>query len=294
MSGRCSNDGDHCLRAALVGQGISRSMTPAMHVAEGRAQGLRYSYDFIDTGMQPYCTHSLSRIVDHAQADGLVGLSITHPYKIEILQHLDDLSANARKLGAVNTVVFRDGKRTGHNTDYSGFVASYRLALNDAVKDRVLLLGAGGAGAAVGFALLDCGIRELLVYDADSNQAHKLVEKLQAHHLPVDIHCPQTLEQPVLRGLSGVVNATPMGMANYPGSALPLDLLTPAFWVTDIVYFPHETELLARARALGCRVMAGSGMAVWQAVHAFELFTGYSASPERMAATLNRLICYNE
>jgi len=287
-------DSGSILRAALVGQGISRSLTPAMHVAEGRAQGLGYSYDLIDTGTARYRNHSLSRIVEQAQTDGFVGLNITHPYKIEILQYLDDLSDNARKLGAVNTVVFREGKRIGHNTDYSGFAASYRLALGDAAKDRVLLLGAGGAGVAVGFALLECGIRELLIYDADSARANGLSVKLQAHHPTVDIHCPQTLEQAVSLGLSGVVNATPMGMANHPGSALPLDLLSAAFWVADIVYFPHETELLARASALGCRVMAGCGMAVWQAVHAFELFTGCAANSGRMAATFNRLKGSNE
>lgn len=282
------------LRAALVGKSISRSLTPAMHEAEGRALGLDYVYNSIDTDVETNCDLSLSSILEQAQHEGFVGLNITHPYKIEILEYLDDLSDNARKLGAANTVVFQAGKRIGYNTDFTGFVISYRQSLADAPNDRVLLLGAGGAGVAVGFALIECGIRELLVYDTDTIRAHGLVTKLKAHHPTVDIYCSQSLAQAVSSGLCGIVNATPMGMADYPGTAIPLDLLSPYLWVTEIVYFPYETKLLAHARALGCRVMSGAGMAVWQAVHAFKLFTGHSPNPDRMASTFSRQLSRSE
>ena len=95
------------------------------------------------------------------------------------------------------------------------------------------------------------------------------------------IDCINSLEKSILTELNGVVNATPMGMVKYPGSAFPLNLLTPSMWVADIVYFPLETELLVTAQTTGCRVMNGAGMAIFQAVHAFELFTGLKANVNR-------------
>lgn len=280
---------DKTLRAGLIGQGISRSLTPAMHMQEGRALGLDYSYDLIDTSRAPNQETPLPDLLKTAQDNGFAGLNITHPYKIEVLQYLDSLSDSVRRLGAVNTVVFQDGKMNGHNTDYSGFITSFKRDLGDAPKVHVLLLGAGGAGAAVGFGLLDCGVEKLSVHDVNNDQASALVRKLQANYPDAEICAVQGVDGRVMAGLSGVINATPMGMANYPGAALPLELLIPAIWVADIVYFPLETALLARARDIGCRLMPGSGMAVFQAVHAFELFTGQPADPDRMADTFKRL-----
>jgi quinate/shikimate dehydrogenase (NAD+) len=289
MAGKPSTDRTPTLRVALVGHGISASLTPAMHMAEGRALGLRYQYDLIDTGTAPYRDQPLSHIVRAAQDNGLAGLNITHPYKRDVIRHLDHLSDTAHRLGAVNTVVFSQGQRIGHNTDCSGFATSFRRVLDGVQVQRVLLLGAGGAGAAVAFALLECGVSDLLIHDINPDQAVELVARLQPA-FPDACPCPiQALDHAATNALDGIVNATPMGMASHPGSALPLDLLSLDRWVADIVYFPPTTALLAKARAVGCRVMPGAGMAIAQAVDAFELFTGYRADPDRMAQTFNRL-----
>lgn len=276
------------LRVSLVGQGISASLTPAMHRAEGRALRLDYAYGLIDTTTAPHRGRPLAEIVATAQDQGLAGLNITHPYKLDIIPLLDDLSDDARKLGAVNTVVFRDGRRTGHNTDYSGFAAAFRQHMGDVATDQVLLLGAGGAGAAIAFALIDCGVQQLLVHDPDPARAQALVHKLRVGGA-ADIQAVGPPDNAMARGLCGVVNATPMGMSAYPGSAFPLGLLRPDIWVTDAVYFPLETQLLAAAAKAGCRVMPGSEMAIWQAVHAFELFTGRRGDPRRFAAVFRQL-----
>lgn len=277
------------MRAALVGQGILRSLTPAMHMAEGRALGLNYRYDLIDTNSDAFRGIALKDIIEIAHGDGLVGLNITHPYKVEVIQHLDELSDSARKLGAVNAVVFQGKKSVGHNTDYSGFLTAFQQELSDAPKKQVLLLGAGGAGSAVGFALLDCGVHNLMVHDIDPARTKTLQQKLLTHHPKADIACTGTLDQPITRQLSGIVNATPIGMDKYPGSAFPLKLLSPDTWVADIVYLPLETRLLTYARTLGCRVMPGSGMAISQAVHSFELFTGLTGDAVRFATEFKRL-----
>ncbi len=273
------------LRVALVGHGIARSLTPAMHEAEGRAQGFAYRYDVIDTGD----LGDLGGIIARAQAEGLVGLNITHPFKQAVLGHLDRLSETAARLGAVNTVVLRHGERVGHNTDHSGFRAGFTTGLGESARGCVLLLGAGGAGAAVGFGLLDGGVAELLIHDIDAARANALGDKLRRCCPDKRIATVPALTPEVAERLDGIVNATPMGMASHPGSAFPRDLLRRWHWVMDIVYFPLETALLARARAVGCHTVSGAAMAVHQAADAFRLFTGHSADPNRMAAVFQRL-----
>jgi len=269
------------IRVALVGQGIGASLSPAMHEGEGRAQGLDLAYGLIETGLEE---RPLGEILARARDDGLTGLNITHPHKIEVLAHLDDLSETAERLGAVNTVVFRDGRALGHNTDVTGFAAGFAQEMAGVAMARVLLLGAGGAGAAVAFALMARGVGHLVVRDPDGVRARALVAKLRQYWPGAGVSLLDRLTRAGTDGLNGVVNATPMGMANFPGAAFPAALLHGQLWVGDIVYFPLETALLANARALGCRVMPGSAMAIWQAVHAFELFTGRRADPARMRA----------
>ncbi|MEC7764994.1 MAG: shikimate dehydrogenase [Pseudomonadota bacterium] len=260
----------------LVGRGIQLSRTPAMHVAEGAALGLDYRYELIDPDAMTDAP-SLADILDRAQADGFAGLNVTFPFKRDVMALLDELSPAASKVGAVNTVVFADGKRRGHNTDFWGFAESLRRGLPDAGKDAVLLLGAGGAGGAVAHALREVGVRDLMIYDANADAAATLAASVAGEGIS-DLAAAAPRAQ-------GIVNATPMGMAKLPGMAIPAPLIEPRHWVADIVYFPRETELLATARARGCRVLDGSGMAVFQAVRAFELFSGLVPDPNRMRAT---------
>ncbi len=274
--------------AALVGRGIALSRTPAMHEAEARAQGMSARYRLIDFDDPRHDGADLGAVLDSAEAEGLAGLNITYPFKIGVLDHLTALSDDARAVGAVNTVIFRGGARIGHNTDLWGFAEAFRTGLSGVSSDHVLLLGAGGAGVAVAHALAGCGVARLSILDVDPERAVALARQ-------VSRNCPGCHARAVTDAAvlyeddrpDGIVNATPMGMAKLPGAAIDTDLLRPSQWVVDIVYFPLETTLLAEARARGCRVLPGSGMAVFQAVRAFELFTGRRASAERMKATFD-------
>lgn len=270
------------LRVALIGHGIQLSRTPEMHRREGAAQGLSYSYELRDTAFG--ADLPIARMLDQAQADGLRGVNITHPFKQAAMAHLDQISDAARAVQAVNTVVFRDGKRFGHNTDYWGFSEAFRRGLPDATQGTVLLLGAGGAGGAVAHALCDLGIDTLLILDVQPERAEALAEGLRARGQTVRVS-----EDPASAAVSadGIVNASPVGMVTLPGTPIPIDFLEPRHWVADIIYFPLETALLAAARARGCRTMDGSGMAVFQAVRAFELFTGIAPDSARMRATFD-------
>lgn len=275
---------ERAVLTGLIGRGIQLSRSPAMHEAEGAAQGLHYIYRLIDTDLTGPDA-GLGEILRAAEICGFAGVNVTYPYKVEVVAHLDSLSEAARLVGAVNTVVFRDGTRVGHNTDCWGFAESFRRGMADAARERVLLIGAGGAGAAVAHALIECGARQLLVADTDRAKADRLAQAICAAHGDGRAIAFGDVEGALARKPDGIVNATPVGMASMPGSPVPEELVTPAMWVADVVYFPLETELLRTARAKGCRTLAGSGMAVFQAVRAFELFTGVKADSERMEAT---------
>ncbi|MDA5095833.1 shikimate dehydrogenase [Aliiroseovarius sp. KMU-50] len=270
------------MKAALIGHGIAGSLTPDMHMAEARAQGFDYEYQRFDTATAPYAGQSLTALLDLAREQGMTGVNITYPFKVDAADMMDDLSDTARLLGAVNTVLFDQGRRVGHNTDYVGFRSALRRGLPHAPITRALLVGAGGAGGAVALALIDQGTDVLFLLDQDRKKAEELKTRLTAARPRVAVSVVDTFAEAQPEQLNGIANATPMGMAAYPGMALDPSGLPSGGWVADIVYFPRQTALLERAENLRLRTMDGSGMAIFQAASAFHLLTGRTASPDRM------------
>lgn len=253
-----------------------------LHESEGDAQGLRLIYRLFDLAAEGMDADDLPRLLDALQMAGFAGVNVTHPYKQAIIAHLDELSPQARQIGSVNTVVFGGGRRTGYNTDIYGFAENLRSGLSPNTRfDRVVQMGAGGAGAATAHALMELGVGELILFDPVVERAGELAAALNATYGAGRATVGTDLAAAVAAA-DGVVNATPLGMEGYPGSAIPRDLLRPALWVTDIVYFPLETQLLREAREVGCTTLNGSGMTVYQAARAFEHFTGRKADPARM------------
>jgi shikimate dehydrogenase len=265
----------------LIGRGIQGSRSPAMHMAEGRAQGMRLTYVLMDLDQPALAGVTLQQVMDRAERDGFSGLNITYPFKQDVMPMLTDLSPDARRMGAVNTVVFRDGKRFGHNTDWSGYAEAFRRGLGGVALDWVVQVGAGGAGRAVAFALLQEGVQRLTIFDLDAARAKDLVDTLIPQFADRVIECGTDLTA-AMAGANGLVNTTPVGMTKYPGVPVPLESLHPKLWVSEIIYFPLVTELLKAARDLGCRTLDGGGMAVFQGVEGFTLMTGVEADADRM------------
>ena len=265
----------------LIGRGIQLSRTPAMHEAEGRAQGIAYIYRLIDADLMGDPAPPISQLVRFAEYFGFSGFNVTFPYKQEILPLLDELSDAAQVVGAVNTVVLKDGLRFGHNTDCWGFAESFRRDMAGVRLDRVVQFGAGGAGAAVAYALIKLGVKDLAIIDTQAGRAERLAERMNI--ATGGSARAETNVQEAVAAADGLVNATPVGMAQYPGMPFPCELLASHHWVAEIVYFPRETELLRHARRLGCKVLPGMGMAIGQAVRAFELFTGRRTDMTAMA-----------
>ena len=160
--------------AGLIGHGIQASRTPRLHEQEGRAQGLHYTYQLLDLQTMGVDVSALPRLLDEAQAQGFAGLNITHPCKQIVLPLLDELAPEAAAIGAVNTVVFTNGKRIGHNTDWWGFAESFKRGLPDVLRAQVILIGAGGAGSALAYAAFQLGVQRLAIYDVDHDRAAQL------------------------------------------------------------------------------------------------------------------------
>lgn len=266
------------LVVGLVGRGIQASRTPSMHESEGARLGLRYAYRLIDFDVLGLPDEALGEVVATVRDLGFRGLNVTHPFKRRILAHLSQPSLETSVIGAANTVVFRDGRVLGFNTDGWGFARSFRETMDGAPLGRVVQFGAGGAGAAVAHALIELGVEDLAIVDLDRDAAAALADRFAAM-APGRVR----IGSGDVRGADGIVNTTPIGMAKYPGTPFDTAALAPSQWVADIVYFPAETELLRRARAAGCRVLPGTGMAIYQAVRAFELFTGLAPDPAAMS-----------
>lgn len=265
----------------LIGAGIQASKSPALHEREAEAQGLRGIYKLIDLDVLGLAPDAAGELMTAAQRLGFAGLNITHPCKQTIVATLDGMSPDAEAIGAVNTVVFDGKRRIGHNTDAYGFAESVRRGLPDARLDRVVQIGAGGAGAAVAHAVLSLGAGSLTLIDLDWERAETLADRLQRRFGRGRAAVARD-PAPALAEADGLVNATPIGMARYPGMPVPKLLLRPALWIADIVYTPLETELLRAARRIGCRTLPGGGMAVFQAAEAFRLFTGIAPDATRM------------
>jgi quinate/shikimate dehydrogenase (NAD+) len=276
----------------LIGRGIGTSLSPALHEREAGEHGLRYLYRLLDLDK---LGRPVGDVLTAARLAGYDGLNITHPVKQSVLEHLDELSPDAAALGAVNTVVFRGGQAIGHNTDLPGFARGFSTGLPDAALDQVVLLGAGGAGAAVAYALLSLGAGTVRIFDTEPRRGTALAAALSVHFGPDRAVAGQlnhggTALADALRGADGLAHATPTGMEGHPGMPVPAAALRPGLWVADIVYRPLDTELVRAARARGCRVLDGGRMVVHQAAGAFRLFTGIEPDIGRMLRHFDALV----
>ncbi|GAA3667794.1 shikimate dehydrogenase [Microbacterium marinilacus] len=274
----------------LIGRGIAPSLSPAMHEREGARHGMPYVYRTIEIGQREATADRLGELLASTRRLGFDGLNITHPVKQLVVPLLDELAPSAALVGAVNTIVFEGRRTIGHNTDVTGFGAAFDETFGTGAHGRVVLVGAGGAGAAVATALAGRPIAELVIVDADPGRAEQL-----ANEIATDVWDSVRAIEPAalpdaLAEAAGVVNATPYGMADHPGTAFDPALLTDRMWVADIVYRPAETALLVAARERGCRVMSGLRMAMGQAADAFEIFTGEPADRRAMLADLEELV----
>jgi len=266
---------------ALIGDGIGASRSPALHEGEGKAQGLRYYYELVDMADRRMRGATLEETLKALEEREFTGCQITHPYKQQIIPLLHELSPEAQVLGAVNSVLFKDGRRIGHNLDWWGFAEGLKQNIPDAAIGAIAVLGCGGAGSATAYAMLRLGATHIKLHDLDPARSRALADRLSPH-FPLARIEPVSTPQALLDGVDGLVQATEVGMVGHEGLPIDPGLLSRSMWVADVIYTPPETPLIQAAKALGCRTTTGRGMVVNQVVVAFELFTGRRGDVKRI------------
>lgn len=240
----------------LIGANIMRSLSPALHEDAFAAAGIHGYYHLMDLDRLP--GRDLQGLLAGVKAAAFDGINVTFPCKQSIIPLLDEMSIEAQQIGAVNTVtISANGRTTGYNTDRSGFRRSFEEGLGRASVEgkAAVVVGAGGAGRAVAFALMDLGAAPVHVHDTDTSRATSLVADLMLYYGA----SRASLALSVTEGISaavGVVNATPMGMTGFPGNPVPVGELRADHWVADVIYTPIETQLIRSARAKGAGACA--------------------------------------
>jgi len=266
----------------LIGANIQGSLSPALFADAFAAAGIDGFYHLMDVDRLP--GRRLPQLLDAMKTAGFAGANITYPFKQEIMPLLDAVDAEAAQVAAVNTIVIApDGRTTGYNFDRRGWRESFAESLGRASAQgkTVVQVGAGGAGRAVAFALMDLGVAVLVIHDLDRGRAQALAGDLSRHYGASHCRVTGDLERDIATA-DGVVNATQVGMRGFPGNPIPLAALSATHWAADVIYTPVETEFLAAAAAKGARVLNGGGMCVHQAVAGFRTLTGVAPDLARL------------
>ena len=272
----CFPGADRRFLTGLIGAPIAHSASPAMHERAAEALGAHCHYQLIEVAGAG--REELRLLLDGARRLGFSGVNVTFPYKEAVVPLLDELSLAASEIGAVNTVVIRDGRLVGYNTDATGFQRAVGDLLATSSRGPVAVIGAGGVGKAIAFALAGLGVAELIIFDTNRAKAQQLATQMRGDQT---IRLADSVED-ALRGAAGVVNATPIGMLPNRGTPVPEALLHRGLWVADAVYSPLWTPLWTAAKTKGADVMTGRELAIHQAADAFELFTGLKPSTVEM------------
>jgi shikimate dehydrogenase len=269
----------------LIGANIMGSLSPALFADAFAAAGIDGFYHLMDVDCLP--GRSLAQLFDAIKAAGFAGTNITYPFKQDVMPLLDAIDPQAAQVGAVNTVAIApDGRTTGYNFDRPGFRRSFEESLGrDSAKGAtVVQVGAGGAGRAVAFALMDLGVALLVIHDLDSARANALMADLASHFGAARCRVTRDLAHDVAAA-DGVVNATQVGMRGFSGNPVPESALKKTHWAADVIYTPIQTAFLKAAAAKGARVLNGGGLCVHQAAEAFGLFTGIEPDVARLHRT---------
>ena len=278
--------------SGLIGHGVGPSLTPELHEREAERQGLRYVYKVIDQPDGAVDPERLARLLGGAIELGFDGLNVTHPAKQAMVPLVDELSPEVAAIGALNTVLIRDGRTVGHNTDVSGFRRSFLDTLPDADRSRVVLVGAGGAGTAVAHALAELGVGRAPRRRPRPRAGLEAGGDASSTTAPRWSSCrrPRTGWRRRWPAPPAWSTRARWGWSRIRVPRCRSTLLRPDLWVADIVYRPLATALLDSARAAGCTVLSGAGMAVHQAADAFELITGRVADRAAMLRDFDELV----
>lgn len=270
---------------AVIGDPVEHSISPAMHTAAFRAAGIDAEY--VKIRVKP---EELEDAVKGIRALGMAGANITIPHKVEVMKFLDGVDSLAKDIGAVNTIVNKDGHLIGHNTDGLGALESLRKVTNTENR-KITILGAGGAARAIAFTLAMEGKTEhIALLNIEPKTSEKLAQEI-SKKTKADVSVALSSEKELglqLEKTDILINCTPVGMhPKTDESLVPPSLLRKGMIVFDIVYNPIRTKLIQDAEKAGCKTITGENMLVLQGAKSFELWTGKKPDVKLMHAFVN-------
>lgn len=270
------------MRLGLIGKAIQQSRMPALQRLAAARAGQTLTYELLD--LESDDPARFDRTFDACRAEGYRGVNVTHPFKEWAARRVRVDDPLVRAIGAVNTVLFNgDEKPRGFNTDHSGFLRAYRRRFGGRAPGKVAVIGTGGVGRAIAFALAALGAEEIRLYDVEPEKARALAVALNGIEIGARIAVAASCED-ALAGADGLVNGTPVGMYYKPGCPVPAGSIGGQRWVFDAIYTPMETELLALAAARGIETFSGFELFLGQGFDAFEVFSGVHLSDADAAA----------
>ena len=270
------------LKLGLIGDNIAQSKAPLLHRLAGGQHGMHVTYDRL---VPAEIGTDFGAVFDACPGQGYRGLNITYPYKERAAARVEIDDPLVRAMGAVNTVLFEDGRAKGYNTDYTGFVEAYRSVLGARTPGVACLIGTGGVGRAMAFALVALGASEIRLVDKDRGKAEALSADLATLDQGADVRVFEDVSD-AADGATGLLNGTPVGMVGYEGTPLPRAMMAGAAWAFDAIYTPLDTRFLKDAEAEGLTVISGYELFIYQGIDAWALFSGLTLDEDRLRAEL--------
>lgn len=266
----------------IIGYPVKHSLSPAMHNAAFRALGIDAEYKLFE--VKP---DELQSFLKDLGKNNILGLNVTIPHKENVFEFasLDSDNSYLRQIGAINTIVNRNGKWFGYNTDISGFARHIKENFDPANK-KVAIVGAGGAARAVSFALVKSAAKEISIFDIDKSKSENISKMVKSLAADFPIYVAKSIEDLKINNKDLLINATPLGLK--PADNLPVEekMLHRDLFVYDLIYNPAETRLLKLAIKSGAKTSNGLGMLLYQGMQSFEIWTGSLAPKEVMQKAL--------
>lgn len=269
------------IELGLIGQKISQSKSPALQNMLGQIHGLDVNYQLQerDSAEESEFATTLESLI----ARGFTGTNVTFPYKQIALKYATSKDRAAQRVGATNCMRFKQGEVLATNTDYTGFIGAYNSRREGKAAGTVLLLGAGGVGRAVAFALQELGVEAIHVFDLNTDGAQALVDALNAVGIAALVTTPAELEA-TSQQADGLINCTPIGHNESPGNPLPEHCFGGQNWAFDAVYVPIDTLFLSCAKQAGLDIISGFDLFLFQAVDSFRYFTDQPVDFDKVTA----------
>ncbi len=267
------------LTAAVIGHPITHSRSPLIHNTWLRQCGIDGQYEAIDVAPE-----DLEHFCSQLRQSHLKGINVTLPHKETIMRYCDKIEDAAQKIGAVNTIIVKDGHLIGTNTDAYGFIRNLEIPQPDFdfKNAHALIIGAGGASRAVIYGLLEKGIKNIFLSNRTQKKANSLAKEFDNIQV-----IPWDDKAQYLDDINLLINTTSLGMKGQRSLELDLDTLPKKATVYDLVYNPKDTTLLKNAAQKGCKRIGGLGMLIYQAERAFELW--FDQTPDATHDLVNQL-----